>query len=187
MEKEVWDKLTFDVVKDYLFVNGIQPRDEVELQEAIEKHKEALREMGYYGIKVSELKVPDQSHLAPEEPPDVARKIAMIPPGENFEILIDSKWELRKKGVSQIYRRLHPLSPSYTVVAYGGGGIAMYHYERSRTALTIREKARLQSFPDSFVFVGSISRMKAEVGEAVPPLMAKIIAEALAQILDEIL
>jgi DNA (cytosine-5)-methyltransferase 1 len=63
----------------------------------------------------------------------------------------------------------------------------MYHYERNRTALTIREKARLQSFPDSFKFVGSLSNMKAEIGEAVPPLMSKAIAEALARVLDELL
>jgi DNA (cytosine-5)-methyltransferase 1 len=187
-KRKVWDRLTFDVVKDYCFFNKINPCNEREVEEVVERtHKALLKEMGYYGVRVSDVKVDDGSHAAPVEPPNVVTKVKMIPFGENFEVLVGSEWELRRKGVSQIYRRLNPLTPSYTVVAYGGGGMAMYHYERHRTALTIREKARLQSFPDSFRFVGSLSNMKAEVGEAVPPLMAKAIASALAKLLDEIL
>lgn len=187
-KRKVWDRLTFDVVKDYCFFNKINPCNEREVEEVVERtHKVILKEMGYYGVRVSDVKVDDGSHVAPVEPPNVVTKVKMIPFGENFEVLVGSEWELRRKGVSQIYRRLNPLTPSYTVVAYGGGGMAMYHYERHRTALTIREKARLQSFPDSFRFVGSLSNMKAEVGEAVPPLVAKAIASALAELLDEIL
>ena len=187
-KRKVWDKLTFDVVKDYCFFNEINPCYEKEVEDVVETvHRDVLKEVGYYGIRVGEAKVSDNSCAAPVEPPDVSAKIKMIPFGENFEVLVGSKWELRKKGVSQIYRRLNPLTPSYTVIAYGGGGMAMYHYERNRTALTIREKARLQSFPDSFSFVGSLSNMKAEVGEAVPPLIAKAIAETLSYTLDELL
>ena len=187
-KRKVWDRLTFDVVKDYCFFNKINPCNEREVEEVVERtHKVILKEMGYYGVRVSDVKVDDGSHVAPVEPPNVVTKVKMIPFGENFEVLVGSEWELRRKGVSQIYRRLNPLTPSYTVVAYGGGGMAMYHYKRHRTALTIREKARLQSFPDSFRFVGSLSNMKAEVGEAVPPLVAKAIASALAELLDEIL
>ena len=186
-KRKIWDRLTFDVIKDYCFFNKISPCNEREVEEAVERaHKALLKEIGYYGVRVSDAKVSDNSHVAPAEPPDIVAKVKMIPFGENFEMLVGSKWELRRKGVSQIYRRLSPLMPSYTVVAYGGGGMAMYHYERHRSALTIREKARLQSFPDSFRFVGSLSNMKAEVGEAVPPLMAKAIASALAGLLDEI-
>jgi DNA (cytosine-5)-methyltransferase 1 len=187
-KRKVWDRLTFDVVKDYCFFNGIDPCNEREVEDLVDAfHRVVLKEIGYYGVRVSEAKVGDNSHIAPAEPPDVVAKVRMIPFGENFEVLVGSKWELRKRGVSQIYRRLNPLTPSYTVIAYGGGGMAMYHYERNRTALTIREKARLQSFPDSFKFVGSLSNMKAEIGEAVPPLLSKAIAEALARVLDELL
>jgi len=186
--RRVWDRLTFDIVKDYCFFNKISPCDEREVEEIVETtHKALLKEMGYYGVRVSDVKVSDGSHIVPVEPPNIVTKVKMIPFGENFEMLVGSEWELRRKGVSQIYRRLNPLMPSYTVVAYGGGGMAMYHYERRRSALTIREKARLQSFPDNFRFVGSLSNMKAEVGEAVPPLMGKAIALALAKLLDEIL
>jgi DNA-methyltransferase (dcm) len=187
-KRRVWDRLTFDAIKDYCFFNGIDPRSGKEVEDAIETaHREVLKESGYYGVRVGEVRGNDGSHVAPAEPPDVSARVRMIPFGENFEVLVGSRWELRKKGVSQIYRRLNPLTPSYTVIAYGGGGMAMYHYERGRTALTIREKARLQSFPDDFSFAGSLSNMKAEVGEAVPPLMAKAVANALAYILYELL
>ena len=183
-KREMWDKLTFDVIKDYLTVNKIPLQDRDELAEAFEEHKKILKELGYWGVRVSSLKLADGSNMPPREPPDVVERVKMIPPGENFKFLIGTRWELRRKGVSQIYRKLHPIKPSYTVVAYGGGGMAMYHYTRSRSALTNREKARLQTFPDSFRFVGSYSTMKAEIGEAVPPLLAKRIAEALSHILD---
>ena len=172
----VWDRLTFDIVEDYLTLNSIEG-EEIEL--AFKDHEEVLRELGYYGVRVSDLKLPDGSCSPPPEPREVKEKMRMIPPGENFAFAVGTKWELRRKGVSQIYRRIHPLKPSYTIVGYGGGGMAVYHYSRSRSALSSREKARLQTFPDSFTFVGSYSDMKAEIGEAVPPLLAKRLAEAL--------
>jgi DNA (cytosine-5)-methyltransferase 1 len=179
-KKEVWDKLTFDVVRDYMAIHRLKDAD---LGRAIEMHQQVLAELGYLGTSVSSLKLADGSCLHPTEPPEIIEKVRMIPPGENFAFVVGTRWELRKKGVSQIYRRLHPLRPSYTVVGYGGGGMAMYHYERSRSALSSREKARLQTFPDSFIFVGSYSNMKAEIGEAVPPLLAKRLARALSAVL----
>jgi DNA (cytosine-5)-methyltransferase 1 len=179
-KSDVWDRLTFNIVKDYLMLNSLK-EEGVEL--AFKEHEKVLRELGYYGVNVSDLKLPDESCSPPPESREVKEKMRMIPPGENFAFTVGTKWELRKRGVSQIYRRIHPLKPSYTIVGYGGGGMAMYHYARSRSALSSREKARLQTFPDSFMFVGSYSDMKAEIGEAVPPMLAKRLAEALAVVL----
>jgi len=180
---KTWDSLTFDVTRDYLSANRISLVEDDELEQAFEDHKNLLRELGYWKVKVLSLNLLDGSHLCIDEPKDLVSRVKMIPPGENFSFLVGTPWEIRKKGVSQIYRRLHPVRPSYTVVAYGGGGMAMYHYSRSRSALTNREKARLQTFPDSFRFIGSYSTVKAEIGEAVPPLLAKRIAEALSHVL----
>ena len=185
-KKEVWDNLTFDIVKDYLFMNNMPSSSQNELTGAFEEHKILLKELEYFKSKVSELKLPDGSNNPVREKPAVVNAMKMIPPDENYGFIVDSPWELRKGGVSQIHRRLHPLKPSYTVVAFGGGGMAMYHYDRTRSALTNREKARLQTFPDTFKFTGSYSSMKAEIGEAVPPLLAKRLAEALVQILDDL-
>ena len=80
--------------------------------------------------------------------------------------------------MSLIYRRLHRDEPAYTVVASGGGGTHMYHYEEPR-ALTNRERARLQTFGDDFVFSGKRGAVRKQIGMAVPPLAASVIGTAL--------
>ena len=69
--------------------------------------------------------------------------------------------------------RLHPALPSKTVIAGGtnGGGRSHLHPEIPRT-LSVRESARLQTFPDDYVFVGPTARQFTQVGNAVPPVLA---------------
>lgn len=73
--------------------------------------------------------------------------------------------------------RLDPCKPSKTVIAGGmkGGGRSHLHPYLART-LTVRECARLQSFPDDFIFTGTMGRQFTQVGNAVPPLLAEVIA-----------
>ncbi|GGE65019.1 DNA cytosine methyltransferase [Nesterenkonia cremea] len=80
--------------------------------------------------------------------------------------------------LSSIYRRLHPDKPAYTVTGSGGGGTHIYHWEEPR-ALTNRERARLQTFPDDFEFRGSKESVRKQIGMAVPPQGAQVIFEAL--------
>jgi len=86
---------------------------------------------------------------------------------------------LNVKGakLSQIYRRLHPDKPSYTITGSGGGGTHGYHWWEPR-ALTNRERARLQTFPDNFKFEGSKESVRKQIGMAVPPKMSQIIFES---------
>ena len=79
--------------------------------------------------------------------------------------------------MSMIYKRLDPNKPSYTVTGSGGGGTHVYHWEENR-ALTNRERARLQTFPDNFEFIGSKDSVRSQIGMAVPVLGAKIILES---------
>jgi DNA (cytosine-5)-methyltransferase 1 len=69
--------------------------------------------------------------------------------------------------------RLNPFLPSKTVIAGGtkGGGRSHLHPYSPRT-LSVRECARLQTFPDDYIFVGSSARQFTQVGNAVPPLLA---------------
>ena len=104
-----------------------------------------------------------------------------IPPGENawYEgIPEDLRLNVLKAKLSQIYKRLNPQLPAYTVTGSGGGGTHMYHWDEPR-ALTNRERARLQTFPDDFVFLGGKEKVRQQIGMAVPPLGAKIIIEAI--------
>lgn len=179
---EVWDKLTFDIIEDYLMLNKIGRPAEEELEEAFRAHEAVLRELGYFGVRVADLSPPDGSNRIPSEKPSVAERLRRIPPGENHEFVRGTEWEV-KGLMSNIYRRLHPLVPAPTVIAYGGGGTWGYHYERGRGMLTNRERARLQTFPDWFLFSGSWSQVRAQIGEAVPPLASKRIAEALGAVL----
>lgn len=104
-----------------------------------------------------------------------------IPPGKNaWYEGIPEELQLNVKGarMSSIYRRLDPNKPAYTVTGSGGGGTHMYHWEEPR-ALTSRERARLQTFPDDFVFMGNKEAARKQVGMAVPPKGAQIIFEAI--------
>ena len=80
--------------------------------------------------------------------------------------------------MSQIYRKLDPNKPAYTVTGSGGGGTHIYHWSENR-ALTNRERARLQTFPDDFVFHGSKESVRKQIGMAVPCDGAQVILEAL--------
>lgn len=104
--------------------------------------------------------------------------ISLIPEGGNFtDIPKDSP--LYVKGmISHVYRRIKRDEPSKTIIAAGGGGTWGYHYPEPRP-LTNRERARLQSFPDDFIFEGSIAEVRRQIGNAVPPAGVRSVARRL--------
>lgn len=111
----------------------------------------------------------------------VVARLKHIRPGENaFTANLPAELQLNVKGarISQIYKRLHPDKPAYTVTGSGGGGTHIYHWEEPR-ALTNRERARLQTFPDDFVFEGTKESVRKQIGMAVPCRGAQIIFEAI--------
>ncbi len=109
-------------------------------------------------------------------------KLELIPPGGNYKNLPQYS---EKNWMSLIYKRLDPNLPSPTIVAAGGGGTWGYHFAEHRS-LTNRERARLQTFPDNFVFIGSTTEVRRQIGNAVPPLGIKPIAEKLLNSLDDV-
>lgn len=111
----------------------------------------------------------------------VVERLRHIRPGQNaFTADLPEELQLNVKGakISQIYKRLDPTKPSYTVTGSGGGGTHIYHWEEPR-ALTNRERARLQTFPDTYIFSGSKESVRKQIGMAVPCQGAKIIFEAI--------
>ena len=113
----------------------------------------------------------------------VVERLRHIRPGENaFTASLPKHLRLNVGGakISVIYRRLDEHQPAYTITGSGGGGTHVYHWSENR-ALTNRERARLQSFPDNFQFIGNKEGVRKQIGMAVPPMAAKIIFEALAK------
>lgn len=110
----------------------------------------------------------------------VVRRLNLIGPGQNVwdvDLPDDLKINTKTK-ISTIYKRLDPEKPSYTVTGSGGGGTHIYHWEEPR-ALTNRERARLQTFPDDYIFEGSKEQVRKQIGMAVPCEGARIIFEAI--------
>lgn len=107
-------------------------------------------------------------------------------PGENaWTANLPDHLKLNVKGarMSQIYKRLHPDQPCYTITGSGGGGTHGYHFAEPRP-LTNRERARIQAFPDSFYFHGKYNSVRKQIGMAVPPRLSNIIFTAILNTLN---
>lgn len=118
----------------------------------------------------------------------VIERLKHIKPGENAwtaNLPEHLKLNVKTAKMSQIYKRLHPDKPSYTITGSGGGGTHGYHYEEPRP-LTNRERARIQSFPDDFEFIGSNASVRKQIGMAVPPKLSQVIFTAILDTLNHV-
>ena len=127
----------------------------------------------------SDAKNTEQQKLSPK----TVEKLKLISAGGNFTD-IPKDHPLYVKGmISHVYRRIHPDEPSKTIIAAGGGGTWGYHYPEPRS-LNNRERARLQSFPDDFEFVGTMTQVRKQIGNAVPPQGVRELAKTLKKIFE---
>jgi DNA (cytosine-5)-methyltransferase 1 len=109
----------------------------------------------------------------------------VIKQGENFHNLpakFKTTYSDSKRTQNTIYLRLKYDEPSGTVVNVRK---SMWIHPIHNRALSIREAARLQTFPDSFVFCGTKDSQYQQIGNAVPPILAKALAKHLCLYLDE--
>lgn len=123
------------------------------------------------------------NHEISRQTATVMERLSYINEGENYrqaEERMPEHLRLDTKGAnfSQLYRRLDSNKPSPSISGSGGGGTHLYHWRENR-ALTNRERARLQTFPDDFVFCGSKGSVRRQIGMAVPCEGARVILEAL--------
>jgi len=103
--------------------------------------------------------------------------ISMVPDGGNYKDLPRELWNTRKVNIA--WTRMNSKKPSFTIDA---GHNHHFHYKADRVP-TVRECARIQSFPDNFIFYGKRGSQYRQVGNAVPPLLARIIADKLKEYL----
>lgn len=107
------------------------------------------------------------------------RIIAMVPDGGNYKDLPEELWSTRKVHIA--WTRMDSKKPCFTIDT---GHNHHFHYRANRVP-TVRESARIQSFPDSFRFIGIKTSQLKQVGNAVPPLLAKAIGESIITVLDK--
>lgn len=127
-----------------------------------------------------------KNHIVTKTTDVAMARFKVLHQGENFHSLEDSlktnTYTDVKRTQNTIYLRLNYNEPSGTVVNVRK---SMWIHPTLNRAISIREAARLQTFPDSFVFCGSKDKQYQQVGNAVPPIMAKAIAKQLASTLGK--
>lgn len=104
--------------------------------------------------------------------------ISMIPDGGNIKSLPSEFWEIRK--YNKAFERMSSSRPSNTIDT---GHRNYFHYAEPRIP-TLRESARLQSFPDDFEVLGTRGSQYKQIGNAVPPMLAKVIADQIMKIIS---
>lgn len=103
--------------------------------------------------------------------------IALVPDGGNYKDLPEELRQTRKVNIA--WTRMNSTKPCFTIDA---GHNHHFHYKANRVP-TVRECARIQSFPDDFIFFGNRTSQYRQVGNAVPPLLAQKIAEILYELI----
>ena len=105
--------------------------------------------------------------------------IAMVPDGGNYKDLPQELWSTRKVHIA--WTRMDSSRPCFTIDT---GHNHHFHYRANRVP-TVRESARIQSFPDDFRFIGIKTSQLKQVGNAVPPLLAQAVAKSVIIALEE--
>lgn len=118
------------------------------------------------------------NHIATNHKQFVKDTIALVPEGGNYKDLPEGVGNSRNFHMA--WTRLDGNAPARTVDT---GHRNLFHYELNRVP-TVRESARIQSFPDNFVFKGSRTKQERQVGNAVPPLLGQALAEELLKIIE---
>lgn len=170
MPQKYTDKVTiWDAISDLAYLNSGEGQERqdyrIEPQSDYQKH---LRENS---IGLANHVATNHSQLALE-------RLAMIPPNGGKEYL--PKEHLTKSIYSGTWTRMRKEEQSVTITTrFDTPSSGKFTHPYLDRAITVREAARIQSFPDDFVFIGNKSSQMKQVGNAVPPLLAYAIANAI--------
>lgn len=133
-------------------------------------------------LRRADNKIYDHDVIYPAQ--KVQERISYVPQGGNWKNVPTKLWPSdRQNRHSSAYKRLDPKTQSCTIDT--GNAHSNYFHPIYNRIPTVRESARLQSFPDNFEFHGSRGSRYRQIGNAVPPLLAKVIADAIKKLLEE--
>jgi len=142
-------------------------------------------QLSQYAKKMREGSKVLYNHVITKSGKDAKKRFKQLKEGQNFHDLdekLKSNYADPKRTQNSIYLRLRGNEPSGTVINVRK---SMWIHPQLDRAISVREAARLQSFPDKFIFEGSKDSQYQQVGNAVPPMMAKGLAEWLYQYISE--
>lgn len=114
----------------------------------------------------------------------VIERYSFIPQGGNWRNIPDelmSNYSNKERCHQWIYRRLPENEPAVVITNFRKN---MLIHPRENRGLSVREAARLQSFPDDFIFLGGIWHQQQQVANAVPPLLARAVAKSVRKMLE---
>lgn len=120
------------------------------------------------------------NHTPTKHADETVRLISLVPEGKNYKALPLEELKKRKFKYNEALTRYDSKRPSRTIDT---GHRTHFHYKWNRIP-TVREAARLQSFPDDFIFYGNKQEQYKQVGNAVPPLLGKAVATKVKELLD---
>lgn len=169
-----------DAIKDIEDVQAATTMDEGAVGIDLPPTQENISELGRQ-LRNSDVLY---NHISTATTPEALKRFEAIPQGGNFHSLppeLKTTYSDSARTQNTIYLRLKYCEPSGTVVNVRK---SMWIHPILHRALSIREAARLQTFPDSFVFCGVKDSQYQQVGNAVPPVLARAIAEHLCDYLD---
>ena len=122
-----------------------------------------------------------KDHVITKNSPLIIERIKTVPPGGNWEDIprklmqVDGKYKKIEQAHSMIYKRLLKNEPAITITNFRKG--MMIHPTQNRL-FSVREAARVQTFPDDYVFKGGLSAKQQQVADAVPVMLAKKVSES---------
>ena len=179
---EVLNTVNYEIAQERRRIVVVGVRSDLNTEFEYPKHSDNIRTIkdviGDLPVLASGEKSDIPNHIAMAHSEQMLEKMSYVKDGGDRN---DIPEELRpKSGDVRKYIRYDSKKPSVCVT---GDMRKIFHYEQNR-ALTCRELARIQSFPDSFVFEGTSIQIQQQIGNAVPPKLANLLAEQVKRALD---
>lgn len=131
-----------------------------------------------------------KNHVVTKNTDLVIKRMKAVPPGGNWEDIprslmqIDGRYTNIEHAHSMIYKRLLKDEPCITITNFRKG--MMIHPTQHRL-LSVREAARIQTFPDDYVFCGGLSSQQQQVSDAVPMMLARKVAECMLKHMHQVI